>query len=92
MKSTHTSAILEVSKATYEEIAAKLKAAGYDHAFLQGRYGPEHVDMNGIMLRREQPAFDHSKRTTKYFEKTLGFCICKDCEKLPDNGPRVEDP
>lgn len=30
---THTYAMLEVSRAAYDEIAAKLREAGYDHAF-----------------------------------------------------------
>lgn len=31
---TRTLATLELSRAAYDEIAAKLAAAGYDHAFL----------------------------------------------------------
>ena len=31
------------------------------------------------------PAFDHSARTTKHFEKLLGFCICEHCAKLPEH-------
>lgn len=46
---THTYAELEVSRATYDEIAQKLRAAGYDHAFIpeRGRDTPT-IDMHGI--------------------------------------------
>lgn len=42
---THTLAILELSRAAYDEIARKLRAAGYDHVF-----GPDgkRIDMTGI--------------------------------------------
>ena len=45
---THTYALLEVSAAAYEEIAKKLREAGYDHAFnAEGE-----IDMHGIGLSR----------------------------------------
>jgi len=43
---SHTYALLEVSPAAYAEIAAKLREAGYDHAF--GDDGA--IDMHGIAL------------------------------------------
>ena len=48
---THTYAELEVSRATYDEIAQKLRDAGYDHAFMpeRGRHAPT-IDMHGIGL------------------------------------------
>lgn len=48
---THTYAELAVSRATYDEIAGKLREAGYDHAFLpeRGRDEPT-IDMHGIGL------------------------------------------
>ena len=46
MTSTHTVATLEVSKATYNEIAARLREAGYDHVFLHDGV----IDMTGIGL------------------------------------------
>lgn len=54
---THTFAVLEVSKETYEEIATKLRDAGYGHAFQglveeNGRIY-EDVDMHGIAIRQE---------------------------------------
>jgi hypothetical protein len=43
---THTYAILDVSKKTFDEIRAKLDAAGYQHAFDR-----DVIDMHGIALR-----------------------------------------
>lgn len=47
LKRTRTLAQLEVSAAAYDEIAAKLREAGYDHAFVDGA-----IDMQGIGLTR----------------------------------------
>jgi len=49
LKQTHTFAVLEVSKAAYDEIATKLRAAGYDHAFV----ADDQIDMHGIGLELE---------------------------------------
>jgi hypothetical protein len=46
---TYTCATLEVSQAAYDEIAAKLREAGYDHAFTEDGM----VDMTHIGLVRE---------------------------------------
>lgn len=47
LTSTHTFALLEVSQSTYDEIAAKLKDAGYEHVFIdEGEYIA--LDMHGI--------------------------------------------
>lgn len=58
---THTYVVLEVSKAAYDEIHAKLKAAGYDHAF-HLEYGHGIVmDMQGIAIANEEwPDKEHS--------------------------------
>ena len=57
---TYTYATLEISSKAYVEIYNKLKAAGYDHAFIgHGKY--EVIDMNGIGLT-ETP---HPERKTK---------------------------
>lgn len=45
---SHTYALLEVSAEAYDEIAAKLREAGYDHAF--GEEGE--IDMHGLALTR----------------------------------------
>ncbi len=42
---THSYAILTVSAATFQEVADKLRDAGYGHAFDGGR-----IDMHGIAL------------------------------------------
>jgi hypothetical protein len=47
LRSTYTYVELEVSAAAYDEIAGKLRAAGYDHAFHGGT-----IDMHGIGLTR----------------------------------------
>lgn len=54
---THTYAELEVSRATYDEIAQKLRDAGYDHAFMpeRNRESPT-IDMHGIGLILEGTA------------------------------------
>lgn len=48
MMSTRTFAIMEVSRSVYEEVAERLRAAGYDHAFVDGD-----LDMHGIALRAQ---------------------------------------
>jgi hypothetical protein len=45
----HTFATLEVSAAAFAEVAQKLRAAGYDHAFVD-----EALDMHGIALVVEE--------------------------------------
>jgi len=45
VRQTHTYALLELSKTAYDEIAAKLRAAGYDHAFIDGA-----IDMHGLAV------------------------------------------
>lgn len=63
---THTFAVLEVSRTTFEEIAQKLRAAGYDHAFGHSEENRklmdvgthphfDIVDMHGIGLKRHTP-------------------------------------
>jgi len=49
---THTYALLEVSPAVYDEIAAKLREAGYEQAF--GDNGE--LDMHGIAIVRSPTA------------------------------------
>lgn len=46
---THTVVELELSEQAYEEIARKLRGAGYDHVFLDN----DNIDMNGIAVRKE---------------------------------------
>lgn len=42
---THTFVTMEVSRAAYDEIAGKMRDAGYGHAFVDGL-----IDMHGIAL------------------------------------------
>jgi len=49
LRQTHTYAELEVSPGTYDEIAGKLRVAGYDQAFASDGT----IDMHGIGLTRE---------------------------------------
>lgn len=49
---THTYAELDVSKAAFDEIATKLRNAGYDDVFLDGG---DTIDMHGIALVVSQP-------------------------------------
>lgn len=53
--STHTYAILYVSKATFEEIRKKLELAGYNEQFHIGPHGGIEIDMHGITLSRKEP-------------------------------------
>jgi hypothetical protein len=47
LRTTYTYVEMEVSAATYDEIAGKLRAAEYDHAFHDGT-----IDMHGIGLTK----------------------------------------
>jgi hypothetical protein len=59
---THTYATLEVSRAAYDEIASKLREAGYDHVFIPDRIGAAPtIDMHGIGLVVED--IDEGSRT-----------------------------
>lgn len=56
---TYAYALLDVSPACYQEIKAKLQAAGYGHVFHQDRDGDRVstvIDMHGIALREEDQA------------------------------------
>ena len=54
MTYTHTYAILDVSQATYDEIADKLRDAGYREAFIEQRDGRVAINMHGIAIAAEQ--------------------------------------
>ena len=55
---TYTVVEMEVSKATFDEVHAKLKDAGYDHAIDSEKYGdhiiPVFLDMTHIALVLEK--------------------------------------
>jgi hypothetical protein len=46
IRTSHTYAVLEVSDTAYQEVAAKLRAAGYHHVFIDDGK----IDMHGIAL------------------------------------------
>lgn len=50
LRTTHTYAILELSHAAYNEINAKLRAAGYHHVFHEDSSHGTVMDMHGIAL------------------------------------------
>lgn len=52
IRATHTFAELELSQSAYDEIATKLRDAGYDHAFTEGGA----IDMHGIGVTRAEDA------------------------------------
>lgn len=57
MRQTHTYVVLEISDAAYREISAKLKDAGYGHAFNKNG----EIDMHGIAVQSERAEFDTSQ-------------------------------
>lgn len=54
---TYTYAILPVSRAAFEEIAAKLRAAGYDHVFHEDEGGTI-IDLHGVAIQAEEGGAD----------------------------------
>jgi hypothetical protein len=59
---THTYAVLELSKAAHEEIATKLRAAGYDHSFMEDGV----IDMHGIAVALEkEPKHEQTHETPR---------------------------
>ena len=87
MKTTHTFALLELSPAAFEEIASKLREAGYGHAFTEHADGRAVIDMHGIAVLplppqvlaapAPEPASSHAGRRT---------CVCLDPEPSPITG------
>lgn len=53
LRQTHTFAVLELSEAAFKEIHAKLREAGYDHAFIQEDERLV-IDMHGIAVAQEK--------------------------------------
>lgn len=77
MSHTHTYATLEVSAAAYDEIAAKLKEAGYDDAFDDEE---KVIDMHGIGLVRLYPPAYPSPAVVVAFE--AGYKACERGENI----------
>lgn len=53
---THTFVTLPISAAAYEEIKAKLIAAGYDHCIEESN---DLIDLHEIALKKEEEAPSH---------------------------------
>lgn len=79
LRQTHTVAELEVSAAAYDEIADKLRAAEYDHAFMPCGM----IDMTGIGLTRET-------LTTAQAQHRLDSMFLRREAPLGDRAPAVE--
>ncbi len=56
MKRTRTFAMLAVPRALYDFVAAQLRAAGYEHAFVRLDDDVVALDLHGIALIAEAPA------------------------------------
>jgi hypothetical protein len=74
---SYTYALLEVSAGTYQEIARKLKKAGYDHAF----NADGAIDMHGIAVMPAAPVHDAGLH-----------CTTCQCNKLHPTPPTPENP
>lgn len=75
IRTTHTLAELELSPAAYDEIAEKLRDAGYHHAFITDRFVDDTmIDMQGIGITRLRPAANSAPR------------VCTKCHK-PEGEP-----
>lgn len=51
---TYTYAVLEISKAAFDEIKAKLEAANYQHQFVKADDGTIEIDMHGLAVKAEK--------------------------------------
>ena len=80
---THTYALMHVSRATYDEIAGKLQAAGYTHAPKPGQ--DLEIDMHGIALAAEPEKTGECFLCRRTLPKSrlcmfdAGNDICDDC-------------
>ncbi len=63
MKTTHTYALLAISEAAYEEIRAKLEAAGYQDQFHPNPDAPASpiIDMHGLAVVPEVEMIGHDQ-------------------------------
>lgn len=82
---THTYAILEVSRSTYDEIAQALRAADYDHAF----HEDDTVDMHGIAIQPKEDNVAEESPKTEPVEHIMQFFTF---EHLPDRLQVVSKP
>jgi hypothetical protein len=85
-RTTHTLAELELSQASYDEIAGKLHEAGYEHAFGIGNDAGL-IDMQGIgVTRADDPTMQGmsyamcEKKARDNFTVTVGFFTLADAQ------------
>lgn len=90
MSGTHTFAGLEVSQGTYDEIRAKLEAAGYHHAFAESGA----IDMHGIGLLRgpESTSAGDTRRLEGMFSAMLADDEAEDAVFMAAISDAVEKP
>lgn len=74
MRITHTYATLEISAAAYDEIALKLRAAGYVHAFHPGSSA---IDMQGIGLLRGAHPIDERAQFEVWMRRENDYRVYK---------------
>ena len=81
---TYTYAICQLSRAAFDEIAAKLREAGYDHAFEEN----EVIDMRGIGVKAED---ERNKRLIEQRDSrqipALQKLVADLSDALTDEGP-----
>lgn len=65
MRTTHTVATLELSPGAYDEIAAALREANYDHAFVD-----DFIDMTGVGIKRSE-VIDATPPEPDWFWRTM---------------------
>ena len=69
MRTTHTYAVLQISREAYEEIRAKLSEAGYEDQLCMIGNQQEAIDMQGIAVTQKQ----------KCPQCGAGLCRCDKC-------------
>lgn len=75
MRTTHTFVELEVSAASYDEIAGKLRDAGYSHAFID-----QTIDMHGIGLTRGPEPVETKAHMWERSQLGHGELMCARCK------------
>ena len=96
IRQTHTVVELPLSAKAYDEIAAKLKDAGYDHLFLRDE--GTLIDMSGIGVTRLPEETPKVQTLAEIFdeeeakkEATIDY-RCPYCNRLTPNVPREQLP
>jgi hypothetical protein len=90
MRSTHTYVELEISQSAFDEIAQKLKAADYGHAFMDART----IDMHGIAVTQgpagkdfEAIFNDHTKAVEAFLNELYAIMV----DPLAEGQIKVKD-